>query len=73
MDDKVAIVVIFWKDHVLEWWTSKKAKKPEVVANLTWVGFMELLVKRFMPEYQELCKGMNLVEMRHMGSFKAYV
>ena len=34
---------------------------------------MELLGKRFTPEYQELCEGMNLVQMRHMGSLKAYV
>jgi hypothetical protein len=44
-----------------------------VVANLTWVGFMELLVKRFTPVYQKLCKGMGLVQMRLMGPFKAYV
>ena len=44
-----------------------------MVARLTWVGFKKLLVKRFTPEYQKLCEGMNLVQMRHMGSLKAYV
>ena len=44
-----------------------------MVANLTWVGFKELLVERFTPEYQELCEGMNLVQMRHTRSLKAYV
>ena len=44
-----------------------------MVASLTWVGFKELLVERFMPEYQKLCEGMNLVQMRHTMSFKAYV
>ena len=48
-------------------------KEPEMVANLTWVGFKELLVERFTPEYQELREGMNLVQMRHTGSLKAYV
>jgi hypothetical protein len=40
---------------------------------LTWVGFMELLVERFTPVYQQLCEGMNLVQMRLMGPLKAYV
>jgi hypothetical protein len=44
-----------------------------LAANLTWVGFKELFVDRFTPEYQELWDGMNLVQMRHTGSLKAYV
>jgi hypothetical protein len=44
-----------------------------LAANLTWVGFKELFVDRFTPEYQELREGMNLVQMRHTGSLKAYV
>ena len=71
--DKVSIAVTFLKDHALQWWTSKKEQEPEMVANLTWVGFKELLVERFTPEYQELREGMNLVQMRHTGSLKAYV
>ena len=43
-----------------------------MVANLTWVGFKELFVERFLLEYQELREGMNLVQMRHTGSLKAY-
>ena len=39
---------------------------------MTWVGFMELLVKRFTPVYQQLCEGINLVQMRLMGPLKAY-
>ena len=42
--DKVSIAVTFLKDHALQWWTSKKEQEPEMVANLTWVGFKELLV-----------------------------
>ena len=72
-DDKVSIAVTFLKDHALQWWTSKKEQEPELAANLTWVGFKELLVDRFTPEYQELREGMNLVQMRHTGSLKAYV
>ena len=72
-DDKVSIAVTFLKDHALQWWTCKKEQEPEVVAGLTWVGFKELLVDRFTPEYQELREGMNLVQMRHTGSLKAYV
>jgi hypothetical protein len=43
-----------------------------VVANLTCVGFTELLVERFTPVYQQLCEKMNLVQMRLTGPFKAY-
>lgn len=49
------------------------SKKPEVVANLTWIDFIELFVERLTPEYQELHEKMNLVEMRHTWSLKAYV
>jgi hypothetical protein len=34
---------------------------------------MELLVERFTPEYQQLCEGMNLVQIRLTGPLKAYV
>jgi hypothetical protein len=34
---------------------------------------MELLVKRFTPVYQKLCKVMNLVQIRLMGPLKAHV
>lgn len=54
-------------------WISKIAQKPKVVANLTWVGFMKLLLKRFMPEYQDLLEGMNLVQIRLTRPFHAYV
>jgi hypothetical protein len=45
------------------------------VANLTWVGFVELLVERFTPVYKKikLCEGMNLVEMRLTGPLRAHV
>jgi hypothetical protein len=43
------------------------------VANLTWVGFMELLVEVLTTVYQQLCEGMNLVQMRLTGPLKAYV
>ena len=44
-----------------------------MAASLTWIGFKEFLVDRFTPEYQELQEGMNLVQMKHTGSLKAYV
>ena len=44
-----------------------------MVARLTWICFKELLNTRFMREYQELHKKTNLVQMRHVGSLKAYV
>jgi hypothetical protein len=72
-DDKVSIAVTFLKDYALQWWTSKKIQELKLATNLTWVGFKELLVDRFTPEYQELREGMNLVQMRHTGSLKAYV
>jgi hypothetical protein len=34
---------------------------------------MELLVERFTPVYQQLCEGMNLVQMRVTVIFKAYM
>ena len=34
---------------------------------------MEFLVKRLTPEYQKLCEGMNLVQMRLTGPLKAHV
>jgi hypothetical protein len=40
---------------------------------MTWVGFMKLFVERFMRECQNLLKEMNLVQMRFMGSLKAYM
>ena len=73
VDNKIIIVVTFSKDHALEWWTSKIIEELEMVASLTWVGFKELLIKRFTPHCQNLCEGMNLVQMRHMGPLKAYV
>ena len=72
-DEKVSIAVTFLKDHALQWWTSEKKQELKVAANLTWIGFKELLVDRFTLEYQELRKGINLVQMRHIGSLKAYV
>lgn len=36
-------------------------------------GFIKLFVKRFTLETQKLCEEMNLVQMRYMGSPKAYV
>ena len=48
-------------------------QEPKWLANLIWVGFKELLVERFTPEYQELHKGMNLRQMRHTGFLKAHV
>ncbi|MGH3053573.1 MAG: hypothetical protein ACRDL7_01175, partial [Gaiellaceae bacterium] len=72
-EDKVSIAVTFLKEHALQWWTSKKEQEPELVANLTWDGFKDMLSERFTPEYQELREGMNLVQMRHTGSLKAYV
>ena len=71
--DKVSIAVTFLKDNAFHWWAGKKEQKPEMVASLTWVGFKELLIERFTLEYQELCEGMNLVQMRHTSSLKAYV
>ena len=66
-------MVTFLKDHALQWWTNKKERNSKVVAKLNWIGFKELLVDRFMPEYQELQEEINLVQMKHTGSFKAYV
>jgi hypothetical protein len=48
-------------------------QKAIVAANLTWINFKELLVDKFMREYQNLCEEMNLVQMRHTGLFTAYV
>ena len=36
-------------------------------------GFKELLIERFMLEYQDLHEGMNLVQIRHTRSLKYYV
>ena len=55
----------FLGNHALELWISNKVQELEVVINLTWVGFKELLVERFTPDCQELREGMNLVQMRH--------
>jgi hypothetical protein len=43
------------------------------VASLTWIGFKELISDRFPPKNQELKEGMNLVQIKHTGSLKAYV
>ena len=44
-----------------------------MVANVNWIGFKELFIKTFMLKYQKLVEGMNLVQIRHIGSLKAYV
>lgn len=44
-----------------------------MVANLTRVGFKEYVVESFMPKYEELYEGINLVQMWHMGSLEVYV
>ena len=72
-EDKVSIAVTFLKEHALWWWISKKEQEPEMVASLTWIGFKELLVERFMLKYPKLREAMNLVQMRHTGSLKAYL
>ena len=73
MNDKVFIAVIILKNHAIEWWTNKIMQEPNVVANLTWVGFKELLDERFMPEYQKLYERMNMVQRKHTWSLKAYM
>ena len=73
VDDKLAIVVIFLKDHAINWWSIKNAQELEVVANLIWVVFKELVVESFMPKYEEFCEGINLVQMWHMGSLTVYI
>ena len=50
---------------LIRWWTGKNMQKPKVVANLSWVGFMEFFIERFTPDCQELHKGVNLMQMRH--------
>lgn len=44
-----------------------------MVANLTWIGFKEFLINRFILEYPKVYEDMNLVQMKHMGSLKAFV
>jgi hypothetical protein len=73
VDNKVSKAVTFLKDHALEMWISKIAQEPKVVANLTSVDFIELFVKNFTREYQELLEGINLVQMRLTWPCKAYV
>ena len=65
--------IFFFGDHALEWWTSKKMQESKVVASLTWVGFKELLVERFMFEYQILHMVINLVQLKYTGHLKAYM
>jgi hypothetical protein len=71
-DNKISKVVVFLIVHGLEWWTNKNAYELKVVASLNWVGFMKLLVERFISLYQQLFEGMNLVQMRLTGPLKAY-
>ena len=59
---------IFLRNHVLQLRLARKTQELEVKARSK-----KLLNERFMPEYQELHEGMNLVQMMHIGSFKAYV
>jgi hypothetical protein len=72
-EDKVSIADTFLKDHALQWWTSKKDQEPKLVATLTWVTFKELISNRFKSKYQDLREGMNWLQMKHVGSLKAYV
>lgn len=44
-----------------------------MVVNLTWVGFKKLFVEMLISKYQELYEEMNLVQMKRMGSYKAYI
>jgi hypothetical protein len=60
VDNKVAIMVKFLKNHVLECWTYKNVQEPTVVENLTWVAVKELFIKRFIAKHKELCFGTEL-------------
>ena len=44
-----------------------------MVASLTWVGFIEIIVKRFTLVYQNLCEGMNLAQIKLTGPLKAHM
>ena len=71
--DKITIAVTFLKDHALFWWTHFRSESPEVVDNLTWPGFKELISDRFTPEYQDIRDGVALVRLKQTGSLRGYV
>jgi hypothetical protein len=55
----IVFKVIFCKTILLSSGLAKKMQELEVVASLTWVGFIELLVERFMLNqilHEEMCK-----------------
>ena len=56
MDEKVAIVVLFFLNHVLLWHSSKYAQESKWVRTLAWVGFEKIFVVRLAPEYKKLDK-----------------
>ena len=72
-EDKITIAVTFLKDHALLWWTHFRSESPEVVDNLTWPGFKELIGDRFTPEYQDIRDGVALVRLKQTGSLRGYV
>ena len=51
-------------------WTNKNAQVPTFVGILIWVGFRKLFVVRFVLGYQKLRKGINMVQIKYMGSIK---
>jgi hypothetical protein len=61
----------FLKDQILQWWKNNKEQELEVVASLTYVGSKELIGNRFTLEYLKFKKGMNLIQMKHKGFYKA--
>ena len=45
----------------------------EEAMSLTWVGFKESFGEKVLLVLEEVCVGMNLVPMEHIGPFKAKV
>lgn len=71
--DKITIAVTFLKEHALLWWTHFREESPQVMDNLTWPGFKELISDRFTPEYQDIRDGVALVRLKQTGSLRGYV
>ena len=65
--------MLFLKDNVFQWWTNKQEQELEMITNLTCISFKEFLIERFTLEYKKLREKVNLEQMRHTKSLKAYI
>jgi hypothetical protein len=55
--DRLRLAQSFLRDHTMEWWTTQKYAKPNLMGSLLWSAFKEILNEMFTPHNQILKDG----------------